>query len=30
LSMDLDRTAARTALLPKRVRRRRDPVRDDF
>lgn len=30
LSMDLDRTQARSALLPKRVRTRRGQVHDDF
>jgi transcriptional regulator with XRE-family HTH domain len=30
LTMDLDRTAARSALLPGRVRARREPARDDF
>jgi transcriptional regulator with XRE-family HTH domain len=30
LSIDLDRTAARTALLPQRVRVKDRPVRDDF
>jgi transcriptional regulator with XRE-family HTH domain len=30
LTMDLDRTVARSALLPGRVRARREPVRDDF
>ncbi len=30
LSLDLDRATARAALLPERIRPRRDPVRDDF
>lgn len=30
LSIDLDRTAARSAVLPQRVRARNRPVRDDF
>lgn len=30
LSIDLDRTAARSALLPQRVRTRNRPVHDDF
>ncbi|MGC9222187.1 MAG: helix-turn-helix transcriptional regulator [Solirubrobacteraceae bacterium] len=30
MSLDLDRTAARAALLPQRVRTRDRPVRDDF
>jgi transcriptional regulator with XRE-family HTH domain len=30
LSMDLDRTAARSALLPERVHASKVPVRDDF
>ena len=30
LTLDLDRTEARSALLPKRVRRRSAEVKDDF